>query len=174
MRWIPRSTAVLMIAAAGWISTSAPATATPPTRVPSTPFSLGTLPAGVACVFPISIDLVSGDQGQSFTFFDQHGNVVRAMGTATQSTWQVTNLATGKTQTVQLPAGLERLTASPDGTTTVVISGGAIGFNAPTDTPPGPFSFANSGRLVLTVDTNGNTTLLSVKGTQEDLCAAVA
>jgi hypothetical protein len=117
---------------------------------------------------------VSGDQGQFFTFFDRSGNVVRAMGTATHSTWQVTNLDTGKTFAVQLPAGLERLTTSSDGTTTVVINGGAIGFNAPTDTPPGPFSFANSGRLVLTVDTNGNTTLLSVKGTQVDLCAAVS
>jgi hypothetical protein len=145
-----------------------------PTRTPSTPAAPGVLPAGVACTFAVSLDLVSGDQGQNFTFFDRNGNVVRQQGTAAPSVWRFTNLDTGKAVTVQLPAGSERVTTSSDGTTTVVIRGGAIGFNAPTDSPPGPFSFMNVGHLVVTIDTNGNGTSLSLSGKRVDLCAAVA
>ena len=55
----------------------------------------------------------------------------------------------------------------------MVISGGSVGWNAPTDTPPGPFTLENIGRLVFVIDSNGNGTL-AVTGNQTDLCATVA
>jgi hypothetical protein len=50
----------------------------------------------------------------------------------------------------------------------------AIGFNAPTDTPPGPFSFMNIGRLVLVIAPDGSGTITQLSGNTTDLCAAVA
>ena len=146
----------------------------PPTREPSQPSGFGSVDAGVACAFPVTIDLISGDQGQNFTFFDHSGNVVREMGTARPSVWKITNDLTGASRTVNLPAGHATITESPDGTITVEISGGAIGFNTPTDVPPGPFAFTNVGRLVQVIAPDGTGTLKKLTGHQFDLCAAVA
>ena len=147
----------------------------PPTQTPNTPVGLGPIPAGVACAFPVSIDLVSGDKGKLFTFYDKDGNVVREAGTANHSTWLVTNLDTGKTYTVQLPGGLLTTTTSPDGTVNGVINGGVLGFNAPTDVPAGPFAFAGTGHFVFTIDPNdGHSTIVKETGQKTDLCAAVA
>ena len=156
------------------VSLATPAMAAPPTREPRTPSGFGPAPAGIACAFPVSIDLISGDEGHDFTFFDKNGNVVRQMSTARPSTWAITNLDTGASYSFNLPAGHLRLTTSSDGTTTVVISGASVGFNAPTDTPPGPFTTSDVGRLVLVIDPDGNGTILSVSGKEVDLCAAVA
>jgi hypothetical protein len=49
----------------------------PPAKEPSQPSGFGEVGPNMACVFPVSIDLVSGDEGQNFTFFDHQGNVVR-------------------------------------------------------------------------------------------------
>jgi hypothetical protein len=85
----------------------------------------------------------------------------------------ITNLETGNFHSVQLPAGTGRITFAADGTTTVTITGGAIGFNSPTDTPPGPFSLTNVGRLVFVIAPDGTGTL-SLRGKQTDLCAMVS
>ena len=85
----------------------------------------------------------------------------------------ITNLDTGKTYSLRLPAGTGRITFAADGTTTVTITGGAIGFNSPADTPPGPFSLTNVGRLVFVIAPDGTGTL-SLEGAQTDLCAAVS
>ena len=91
----------------------------------------------------------------------------------TPSTWVITNLDTGESASVRLPAGTGTITFAADSTTTVVITGGAIGFNAPTDTPPGPFSLTNVGRLQFVIAPDGTGTL-SLQGVQTDLCAAVS
>jgi hypothetical protein len=156
------------------VSLGSPAMAAQPNREPSQPSGFGELPAGVACAFPVSIDLVSGDEGQNFTFFDQDGNVVRQVGTARTSVWRITNLDTNVSYTVNLPGGTLTSTPASDGSTTVVVAGGAIGFNAPTDTPPGPFSFTNVGRVVLVIAPDGSGTIVSMSGHTFDLCAAVA
>jgi hypothetical protein len=134
----------------------------------------GTYPAGIACPFPVSFDLVAGGEGQLFTFIDRDGDVVRLMNNARPSVWVITNLDTGASYTLTLPAGVDRITPSPDGTTTVTISGGAIGFNAPTDTPPGPFALTNAGHLVFVIAPDGTGTLTQLSGKKTDLCAAVA
>ena len=170
IRFVAGSLCALVVAVAG----SSPALAVPPEHQPSQPSGPGSLPAGIACAFPVSLDLVSGDQGQNITFFDHNGNVVRIVGTARPSVWQFTNLDTNVSYTITLPAGTEVVTPSANGTTTIAVDGGAIGFNAPTDSPPGPFSFVNIGRLVAVVDANGHTTSLTLSGKRTDLCAKVA
>ena len=157
---------------------AAPAAAVGPIREPYGPSSAGgsvagTYPAGVACPFAVSFEIVSGGTGQQLTFFDGNGDVVRISNRVTPSTWVITNLDTGESHTLRLPAGTGTITFAADGTTTVVITGGAIGFNAPADTPPGPFSLTNVGRLVFVIAPDGTGTL-SLQGEQTDLCAAVS
>ena len=82
MKHVLRIVAASVFVGAMGVAFAAPAMAVPPSRTPSEPTGLGTVPAGIACTFPISIDLVSGDEGHDFTFFDKNGDVVRQMGTA--------------------------------------------------------------------------------------------
>jgi hypothetical protein len=159
---------------AGTFVVGSAATAVPPIHEPSQPSGFGHIDKGLACAFPVDIDLVSGDQGQLFTFFDHDGNVLRQMGTARPSVWRITNTDTGKSATVDLPGGHQTVTALPDGTVRVEISGGAIGFQSPSDTPAGPFAFTNVGRLVVDIATDGTGTLVKLTGKSFDLCAAVA
>jgi hypothetical protein len=169
---------LFMLTLAALMSAATPASAVAPIREPYGPSSAGgsvagTYPAGVACPFAVSLEIVSGGTGQQLTFVDRNGDVVRIANRVTPSTWVITNLDTGESHTVQLPAGTGRITFAADGTTTVVITGGAIGFNSPTDTPPGPFSLTNVGRLVFVIAPDGTGTL-SLRGTQTDLCDAVS
>jgi hypothetical protein len=158
---------------AALLGSAIPAGAVAPTREPGGSVGLGAVPAGVACAFAVSIDVVAGGQGQLVTFFDRAGNVVRQTDHARPSTWVFTNLDSGKSVTLRLPAGTLTISPAADGTTTVVINGSAIGFNAPTDTPPGPFSFMNIGRLVLVIAPDGSGTITQLSGNTTDLCAAV-
>ena len=125
-------------------------------------------------MFAVSIDVVSGGQGQLVTFFDRAGNVVRQTDHARPSTWTFTNLDNGRSVTLRLPAGTLTISTAADGTTTVVVNGSAIGFNSPTDTPPGPFALMNIGRLVFVIASDGSGTITQLSGNTTDLCAAVA
>ena len=155
---------LILFTLGAWVSAAMPASAVAPIREPYGPSSAGgsvagTYPAGVACPFAVSLEIVSGGTGQQLTFVDRNGDVVRIFNRVTPSTWVITNLDTGESHSLQLPAGTGRITFAADGTTTVTITGGAIGFNSPTDTPPGPFSLTNVGRLVFVIAPDGTGTL---------------
>jgi hypothetical protein len=141
--------------------------------VPGTPIA-GTYPAGVACAFPVSFEVASGGGQRVFTFLDNGGNFERMATIARSSTWVFTNLSTDASYTVALPAGRTEVTVAGDGTVTVLLSGGIIGFNAPTDTPPGPFSLAVVGRLIFVITPDGTGTITQLSGKVIDLCAAVS
>src|SRR5436309_2147421 len=167
-----------LIVVASLILMAAPAGATGPIREPYGPGSAGgsvagTYPAGVACPFAVSFEIVAGGTGHQWTFFDQNGDLARIHNHVGASTWVITNLDSGASHTLRLPAGNGTITFAPDGTITVTITGGAIGFNAPTDTPPGPFSLTNVGHLVFVVAPDGTGTL-HISGNATDLCAAVS
>lgn len=111
--------------------------------------------------------------GQQWVFFDQDGQVVRIQNHVGPSTWVVTNLDSGASYTLRLPAGNGSIRFAPDGSFTVKISGGVIGFNAPTDTPPGPFALGDVGHIVFVVAPHGTGTLAQLSGKVTDLCEAV-
>jgi hypothetical protein len=173
MRQLIRLSVASAVLAMGLFAGSG-AGAVPPAHEPSTPSGFGPIPAGQACAFAVDIELLSGDQGRIITFFDHHGDVTRVQGTARPSTWSITNNDTGKSYVFTLPAGKQTLTTLPDGTTHIEISGGAVGFQGPLDTPAGPFAFTNVGHLVLNVAPDNTGTLVTVTGHRFDLCAAVA
>ncbi len=174
MRRVRVATVLATIMATAFVWSATPASADAPGRQPGlfTPIG-GSYPAGVACPFAVSFDLVAGS-GQIFTFVDHAGDLVRLMNTARPETWVVTNLDTGATYTFTGQGGVTTITPSADGTTTVVVSGGIIGFNAPTDTPPGPFSLSIEGHLIFVIAPDGTGTLTQVSGKITDLCAAVS
>jgi hypothetical protein len=163
---------IIIATASVWSATAAGADA--PSREPVTGAGLGAFPAGIACPFAVSFDLVSGADGQLFTFFDHNGDVVRLMNTTMPGTWIITNLDTGASITLTGQGGVARITPSADGTTTVVLSGGIIGFNTPADTPPGPFALWIDGRLNVLIKSDGTVTLSQLAGKTVDLCAAVS
>ena len=169
--------ASLVVASLSGFAGSAGAAA--PIREPYGPSSAGgsiagSYPAGVACPFAVSFEIVSGGTGQQWTFLDQAGELVRIQNRVGPSTWMITNLDSGETATISLPAGFGSIRFASDGTATVTISGGVIGFNAPTDTPPGPFSLAISGRVVFIVAPDGTGTLAQLSGDVTSLCDLVS
>lgn len=169
---------LVVLALMAGVSTAAPAAAVAPIREPYGPSSAGgsiagTYPAGLACPFAVSLEITSGGTGEQLTFLDGSGDLVRIFNRVTPSTWVITNLDTGESHTVRLPAGTGRISFAEDGSTIVTITGGAIGFNAPADTPPGPFSLTNVGRLDFVIAPDGTGTL-SLRGVQTDLCATVS
>jgi hypothetical protein len=174
MKRVRMATALGIIIATASVWSATPAGADPPGRQPGGAQGLGAFPAGVACPFAVSFDLVAGGEGQLFTFVDHGGDLVRLMNTARPATWVVTNLDTGATYTFTGQGGVTRITPSADGTTTVVASGGIIGFNSPTDTPPGPFALSIEGHLIFVIAPDGTGTLTQVSGKITDLCAAVS
>jgi hypothetical protein len=164
--------AVMVIVAVGLPATAA--SARQPDRQPSTQTGFGDIPAGVACVFPISLNAVQPYPGNQLTFFDRNGNVVHLATTVGRSTWKITNLDTSASYTFAVAGGRTNVTPHDDGSVTVVLSGGIVGSNAPTDSPPGPFAITFSGHLVLNISADGIFTFIQQSGTTTDLCAKVA
>jgi hypothetical protein len=166
--------AVLATLAVGLSATAASANRPDRQLLPVSNPGFGDLPAGVACVFPVSLNPVQPYPGDQLTFFDRDGNVVRQAITVGPSTWKITNLDTNASYTFAVAAARANVTPHDDGSVTVELSGGIAGFNAPTDTPPGPFAMTFSGRLVLNIAADGTGTIIKQAGTSTDLCAAVA
>ena len=105
----------------------------------------GTYAAGVACPFAVSFEIVSGGTGQQVTFFDGNGDVVRIFNRVTPSTMGsheprhrevLFPPAPSRNREDHLRAGRHH-------------NGNhhrrCDRFNAPADSPPGPFSLTNVG-----------------------------
>jgi hypothetical protein len=170
----PIMCAVVVILTVGLSATAASANQPDRQLLPSSNPGFGDVPAGVACAFPVSLNPVQPYPGNQLTFFDRSGNVVRQTLIVGPSTWKITNLNTNASHTFAVAAARENVTPHDDGSVTVELSGGIVGFNAPTDTPPGPFALTFSGRLVINVAADGTGTIIQSSGTSTDLCATVA
>ena len=130
-------------------------------------------PQGVACAdFPLRLQGFD-DQPVSRQFIDRSGRVrLLVAGRAPSTT--LTNLTSGEQYVVPGRAATIWTTIKPDGTQRFDISGTVTLILFPTDIPAGPSTTAITGRLVFTVDTQGVFRLVSVKGQQTDICAALA
>lgn len=143
--------------------------ATAPTRGPGGSMSLGSFPAGVACAYPVSFTVTGGGEGDSFTFVDGDGNVRQIIVHTRPSTWAFTNTATQESVSLSIPAAIIKIVPFADGSLRIEIDGAAIGFNGPSDSPAGPFSTINIGRLVAVVAPDG-TADVSFRGKFTLLC----
>ena len=143
------------------------ATAKPPERtiVPAPPDQV--FPD--QCAFPVLGHIEGGEIDT--TFFDKAGNIVKKIGVFPGQTSTWTNLDTGKSITVS-DAGSFNGRAEPDGSVTIWITG-----HGPIDSDiigePGIW-YLNGGRVLLTIDADGNLTSVDVRGNIIDLCTRLA
>jgi hypothetical protein len=140
-------------------------TAATPAAADSEPIILD---PGIACTFGLRIDIAGGNF-EVRTETDRHKI---SAGKGTMLTF--TNLATGKTLTLNSNGSVEIDTFNADGTTTV----DALGYNViilfPTDVPAGPSTTLYVGRVVYTVDASGVFTIQTHSGPTTDICAALS
>lgn len=128
-----------------------------------------TLPAGTACPgFAVSI---FGSGGNSADKTVGNGRIIT---TGTGSNLVFTNLATGATFALKSNGAPKQTTTNEDGTLTVMSEGHQVIVLFPTDTPAGPSTTLVVGRLVYTVDAEGNFVVQSVQGNITDICALLS
>lgn len=142
-----------------------------PTRTPvnNQPF---TVAAGLACAFPLHGEPLI-DQEVTKTFPPEPNGDVRQIITG-RLVFELSNLDTDKSLIVNI-SGPVLVVRHPDGSIRADFGGrsGPITFS-PTDIPPGPKSFINSGRLVVDITPTGQFILVSQSGHEEDVCAALS
>lgn len=132
-----------------------------------------TLPAGVACSFPLQFQ-VAGTPPDTKVFTDKEGNPVKSItaGKGVQLTF--TNVISGATLSLKANGSVTKQTFNPDGTTTFVTTGHNVLILFPSDVPPGPTTTLYVGRVVFTVDNAGVFTLLGTSGKATDICAVLS
>lgn len=158
----------LALAAAAILA--APAGADQPIKEPGPPFNF-TFPAGLVCPFQLTVETVASNPFM-ITFVDRDGNF-RWQLVAGRFILRLTNDGTGASIVIN-STGPGKITLNPDGTLTIVGEGHWSLFTFPGDVPPSTV-LLTSGRIELTVDpTTGRLVLVSLQGTSEDLCAALA
>jgi hypothetical protein len=142
-----------------------------PTRSPvnNQPF---TVAAGQGCNFPLHGEPLI-DQEVTKTFPPESNGDVKVIITG-RLVFELTNLDTGKSLVVNI-SGPVTAVFHPDGSVRADFGGlsGPIVF-FPTDIPPGPKAFINSGRLVVDITPSGQLILVSQSGHEEDVCAALS
>jgi hypothetical protein len=140
-----------------------------PTKEPS-PLTPVSFPAGDLCTFPVTWEPVVSD-GFTITFVDSEGNFRWLFGGG-HLVVRITNDSTGQSIELNI-SGPGKITENDDGTLT--LEGGGpflLGF-LPSDTPASTMLLVK-GRVVLRIDpSTGQLTLVSHRGTSEDLCASL-
>src|SRR5207248_3239883 len=129
--------------------------------------------AGTACPFTLQRVFVS-ENGTLKTFPADASGDVRQIVTG-KLTVTYTNLDNGRSLTADISGPLIVFNHS-DGTATVILLGHAAEVFYPTDTPPGPKTFINAGRVVINSSgpPNFDFTLVSESGNELNVCTALA
>jgi hypothetical protein len=101
--------------------------------------------------------------------------VLRAISAGTGVALRFTNLDTGKTFSTQSKGAAEIDKLNADLSQTIVLTGFSTLLLFPTDSPPGPSTTLYAGgRVVFSIDTGGNATVLEESGNKIDICAALS
>ena len=132
------------------------------------------LPAGEACDFDISVDIVGNWPQAYMEFYDENDNLVRMFSAGKGNALTFTNVATGDTVFVKPSGSVQQITFNPDGSLTVMETGHTVLILYPSDVPPGPSTTAYVGRIVYTIDTSGVWTLQETHGKSTDICEALS
>jgi hypothetical protein len=136
-------------------------------------------PAGVACAdFDLAVDagpqhgVASSNSWK--VFYDDDGNVVRALFPGTGPELTLTNLTTEEALTLKSNASIISQVVEDDGTVTLTVLGHMVMIQFPTDFPPGPWTKLFVGRAVYSIDAQNVWTLLTSSGREVDICAALS
>jgi hypothetical protein len=157
----------LMLTLAAVLGSGSPATAADP------PDLTISLPAGVACDFPLSVEIRGANQVFK-EFVDKNGNVVRSLSAGKGSALLFINEDTDATFSLKANGSVSQIAFNPDGSSTQTITGHNVLILFPSDVPAGPSTTLHVGRVVFTVDVNGVFTLQQVSGKTTDICAELS
>jgi len=142
-----------------------------PTRKPTLnqPF---TIDAGLACSFPLHGEPVI-DQEVTKTFPPEPNGDVKQIITG-RLVFELTNLENHKSLTVNISGPVSAI-FHPDGSIRADFGGrsGPLVF-FPTDIPPGPKAFINSGKIVIDITPTGQFVLVRQSGHEQDVCALLS
>jgi hypothetical protein len=122
------------------------------------------------CAFPVLAHIDGVEINTIFT--DKAGNPVKQIVVFPGNTLTLTNLDTGKSITVG-GTGSFQARAEPDGSVTFMVTGQGTLPNNPFTGEPGIW-YLNGGRVVVTVDAEGNNTSAELTGNLVDLCPQLA
>lgn len=159
--------AFMMVAVLGYGSPSIAAN----DPLPPDPDFVVTFPAGLACGFELQIEGWNGKQ--HFKEFKDKNGIVRTLSAGTGSALRYTNVANGKTFSSKSNGAVNHTTYNLDGSSTLKLTGHNLVILFPTDFPPGPSTTLYAGRVVLSIDTNGNFIVQQEGGNKTDICAAL-
>lgn len=130
-------------------------------------------PGGTACSFDITINIDLNDNRVFKQFTDKDGQIVRMLQAGKGNKLEFVHDITEASFVVKGKGSVEHKTFNPDGTQTVSSTGHNVLIFFPTDQPPGPTTTEYVGRVVYTIDGEGNYTLQDVKGKSTDICDAL-
>ena len=131
------------------------------------------IPAGLACEFPLTIDVSGGVQVHR-EFLDRSGNVVRTIDAGKGSKLTFINDETSAQLSTRPNGSVTQTRLNPDGSQTISMTGHNILILFPGDIPAGPSTTLYVGRVVFSVDPTGVFTLLQSNGKSSDICAALS
>src|SRR5687768_16024464 len=94
-----------------------------------------TLPAGVACSFPLQFQ-VAGTPPDTKVFTDKEGNPVKSITAGKGVQLTINNVTSGATLSLKANGSVTKQTFNPDGTTTFVTTGHNVLILFPSDVPP--------------------------------------
>ena len=131
-------------------------------------------PAGLACEFEMRLDGFGG-KGHFREFRDRDGQVVRTFDHVTGLVLRFTHTSTDATLSVRLNGSNAHTSDyAPDGSFTMKLTGHRLVILFPTDSPPGPSTTLFNGQATFLVEPGDVYTLVSAKGKETDICAALA
>ena len=133
------------------------------------------LPAGLACDFPLHVEVFGGNQVMK-EFTDETGNIVRMLSAGKGSLLVFENGSTDATLSVTTGGSVSQTTFNPDGSQTVTGTGHTVLILFPTDVPAGPSTTLVQGRIVYTISPAPDNvfTVQEVSGKTTDICAALS
>jgi hypothetical protein len=135
-----------------------------PVRMPTGNQSV-TFDAGIACSFPLYIDVLVDREVTTIWPGDKNGDV--RIGITGTLVFRLSNALTGSSLVVDA-SGPVTVVVHPDGSQLIDFRGNSVVILQPGATPPGPQTFYLSGRGVETATPDGHFTLVSVSGTTSD------
>jgi hypothetical protein len=129
-------------------------------------------PAGIACSFPLRIDITGAPQvTKTFTAAD---GSVRVLSAGKGSDLVFTNLATGAMYALKGNGTVEWRRVDTSGSARLTFTGHNVIIYFPTDVPAGPSTTLVVGKEVIALDSSGTFTRLARSGTTTDICAALS
>lgn len=133
------------------------------------------LPAGVACAdFGLRIEITGQGTQVYREFTDKDGNLIRTLAAGKGWDFLFINLSTDATFPLKGNGSVTHASYNPDGTGTFTYTGHNVIIFFPTDVPAGPSTKQYIGRMVLTVDSDGVSTVQELSGKQIDICDALS